>query len=128
MRLLLDTHTLLWWQTDPTELSHTALQAMKNVENDIFLSVVNSWEMQIKAQLGKLTLPRPLPDLIQRQLDQNGFGLLHVISEHIYELDAMPLHHKDPFDRLLIAQARHEGLTLLTRDPKFKKYEVDLLW
>ncbi len=128
MRLLLDTHTLLWWQTDPTKLSKAALQIIKNAESNIFLSVVNSWEMQIKVQLGKLTLPRTLPDLMQRQLDHNGFELLHIISEHIYELDAMPLHHKDPFDRLLIAQARHEGLTLLTHDPKFKKYNVDLYW
>ena len=128
MRLLLDTHTLLWWQTDPTELSSTALRAIKDVENDIFLSVVNPWEMQIKAQLGRLSLPRPLPELIQRQIEFNGFGLLQVIPEHVYELDALPLHHKDPFDRLLIAQARHEGLTVLTRDPKFKMYEVELLW
>lgn len=76
MRLLLDTHTLLWWQTDPDELSETTLQAIVNVEHDIFISVVNSWEMQIKAQLGKLKLPQPQPDLIQRQQDLNGFEIL----------------------------------------------------
>ncbi len=128
MKLLLDTHTLLWWQTDPDELSETVLQTIGNVEHDIFISVVNLWEIQIKAQLGKLNLPRPLPDLIQRQQDLNGFEILKITSKHIYELDNLPLHHKDPFDRLLIAQARFEGLTLVTHDPKMELYEVEELW
>ena len=128
MRLLLDTHTLLWWQTDPQRLSQRALQELKRADNEIFMSVVNPWEIQIKAQLGKLTLPKKLSDLIQRQQEENGFGLLLVHPEHVYELDALPFHHRDPFDRLLIAQSRKEGMALVSDDPEMKLYEVNLIW
>ena len=85
--------------------------------NDVFLSVVNGWEIQIKAQLGKLTLPKPLRVLLQEEQVTNGFRVLPVTLEHVYALDSFPLHHRDPFDRLLIAQAHQEGLTLVTHDP-----------
>jgi PIN domain nuclease of toxin-antitoxin system len=128
MRLLLDTHVLLWWHDQPARLTETAYNAVNDLGNDVFLSVVNTWEIQFKAQLGKLTLPKPLRVLLQEEQTTNGFRVLSVTLEHVYALDSFPLHHRDPFDRLLIAQTHQEGLTLVTHDPKFSAYSVPLLW
>jgi PIN domain nuclease of toxin-antitoxin system len=128
MRLLLDTHVLLWWHDQPARLTETAYDAINDLGNDVFISVVNGWEIQIKAQLGKLTLPKPLHVILQEEQVTNGFRLLPVTIEHVYALDSFPLHHRDPFDRLLIAQAHQEGLTLVTHDPKLSPYSVPLLW
>jgi PIN domain nuclease of toxin-antitoxin system len=128
MRLLLDTHVLLWWHDQPARLTATAYSAIKDLGNDVFLSVVNGWEIQIKAQLGKLTLPKPLRVILQEEQATNGFRLLPVTLEHVYALDSFPLHHRDPFDRLLIAQVHQEGLILVTHDPQFSVYSVSLLW
>jgi len=128
MRLLLDTHVLLWWHDQLARLTETAYDAIHDLGNDVFISVVNGWEMQIKAQLGKLTLPKPLHVILQEEQATNGFRLLPVTIEHVYALDSFPLHHRDPFDRLLIAQAHQEGLTLVTHDPKLSPYPVSLLW
>ena len=128
MRLLLDTHVLLWWHDQPARLTETAYDAINDLGNDVCISVVNGWEIQIKAQLGKLTLPKPLHIILQEEQTTNGFRLLPVTIEHVYALDSFPLHHRDPFDRLLIAQAHQEGLTLVTHDPKLSPYSVSLLW
>jgi len=128
MRLLLDTHALLWWHDQPARLTETAYDAIHDLGNDVFISVVNGWEIQIKAQLGKLTLPKPLHIILQEEQTTNGFRLLPVTIEHVYALDSFPLHHRDPFDRLLISQAHQEGLTLVTHDPKLSPYSVSLLW
>jgi PIN domain nuclease of toxin-antitoxin system len=106
----------------------TAYNAINDLGNDVFLSVVNGWEIQIKAQLGKLTLPKPLRLLLLEEQVTNGFRVLPVTLEHVYALDSFPLHHRDPFDRLLIAQAHQEGLTLVTHDLQFSAYSVPLLW
>ena len=128
MRLLLDTHSLLWWHDQPARLTETAFGAHQYPGNEVFLSVVNGWEIQIKAQLDKLTLSKPLRVLFQEEQATNGFRLLPVTLEHVYALDSFPLHHRDPFDRLLIARAHQEGLTLVTHDPKLSAYSVSLLW
>ena len=128
MRLLLDTHVLLWWHDQPARLTEIAYGAINDLGNDVFLSVVNGWEIQIKAQLGKLTLSKPLRVILHEEQVTNGFRLLPVTLEHVYALDRFPLHHRDPFDRLLIAQAHQEGLTLVTHDPKFSAYSIALLW
>jgi PIN domain nuclease of toxin-antitoxin system len=128
MRLLLDTHVLLWWHDQPARLTGTAYNAITDLGNEVFLSVVNGWEIQIKAQLGKLTLPKPLRVLLQEEEATNGFRVLSITLEHIYALDSFPLHHRDPFDRLLIAQAHQEGLTLVTHDLQFSAYSVPFLW
>jgi PIN domain nuclease of toxin-antitoxin system len=128
MRLLLDTHVLLWWHDQPAHLTETAYNAINDLDNDVFISVVNGWEMQIKAQLGKLTLSKPLHVIFREEQATNGFRLLPVTMEHVYALDSFPLHHRDPFDRLLIAQAHQEGLTLVTHDPKLSPYSISLLW
>jgi PIN domain nuclease of toxin-antitoxin system len=128
MRLLLDTHVLLWWHNAPARLTARAHDAISDRDNEIWLSVVNGWEIQIKAQLGRLTLAKPLVAILQQEQATNDFGLLPVTIDHVYALDHFPLHHHDPFDRLLIAQAHHEELTLVTHDPKLSTYSVPLLW
>lgn len=128
MRLLLDTHTLLWWHARTEALSDAVRNAIEDAANEVFLSLVNVWEIQIKAQLGRLPLTEPVSALVEEELTVNGFRVLSVTLEHIYGLEALPSHHNDPFDRLLIAQAREEGLTLVSRDASMKTYDVDLLW
>jgi PIN domain nuclease of toxin-antitoxin system len=128
MKLLLDTHVLLWWHSEPARLSATAHDAIRHLDNEIFLSVVNGWEVQIKAQLGKLTLAKPLRVILEQEQTTNAFRLLPVTMDHVYALDRFPLHHRDPFDRLLLAQADQERLILVTHDPKLSAYSVPLLW
>ena len=128
MKLLLDTHVLLWWHGEPSRLSENANNAISDLDNEIFLSVVTGWELQIKAQLGKLTLSKPLNEILDQELSTNDFRLLPVAMAHVLALDLFPLHHRDPFDRLLVAQAHQEEMTLVTHDPKLSAYSVPLLW
>ena len=128
MKLLLDTHALLWWHTEPSRLSVTAHEAISDLDNEIFLSVVNGWEIQIKAQLGKLTLSKPLSVILEQEQATNDFRLLPVTMAHVLSLDLFPLHHRDPFDRLLVSQAHQEEMTLVSHDPKLSAYPVPLLW
>ena len=127
MKLLLDTHIFLWWADDPEKLSQAALSALQDEANELLLSVASVWEMQIKIQLGKLKLSLPLKDLIKNQRETNELNLLSVELKHVLALDALPFHHKDPFDRLLIAQSLEEDLTLVSVDSQFSAYSVKLL-
>ena len=127
MKLLLDTHIFIWWADDPEKLSHTALSALEDEANELILSVASVWEMQIKIQLGKLKLSLPLKELIKNQQETNDLTVSPVILTHVLALDTLPFHHKDPFDRLLIAQSLEEDLTLVTADSKFSAYSVKLL-
>lgn len=126
MKLLLDTHTWLWWSGDASRLSGAALAACTDFENELILSVVSVWEIQIKTQLGKLKLTVPLRDMIAEQRTKNALDLLAVSYDHVLTLDSLPLHHRDPFDRLLIAQAVCERATLLSLDPKMALYAADV--
>ncbi len=128
MRLLLDTNAIIWWDSKSSRLSKKAQAALQDTSNEIFISVVSAWEMQIKAQIGKLKQNKPWQDVIRDQIQVNGFPLLLPALSHIEVLDTLPFHHRDPFDRLLIAQAIYENLTLVTNDPKFPPYPVTLLW
>ena len=127
MRLLLDTHVLIWWADQPEKLSHAALSALEDEANDLLLSVASVWEMQIKIQVGKLKVNLPLKDLIKNQQETNDLTVLPVALTHVLALNALPLHHKDPFDRLLIAQSIEEDLTLVSTDSQFSDYSVKLL-
>lgn len=127
MKLLLDTHILIWWIDAPQRLPARVLSALEDVTNELYVSVVNLWEIQVKMQLGKLQLSVPLTQLIARQQSANAVHVLTIIPAHIYELDNLPLHHRDSFDRLLIAQANVEGLTLVTVDPLCIVYPVSYL-
>ena len=128
MKILLDTHTFLWWDAAPEKLSANVIEALSNPENNIFLSVVSAWEVQIKKQLGKLSLSIPIHEMIESQEQINGLVVLPVELKHILALDNLPNHHKDPFDRLLIAQAKSEQLTIASADPVFLQYDVKIRW
>ncbi|KPV54021.1 twitching motility protein PilT [Kouleothrix aurantiaca] len=128
MKLLLDTHTFIWWDSEPTRLSETALALCNDSANELLLSVTSLWEMQIKRQLGKLSLRLPLEDIVAHQQATNGVFLLSITEEHIYRLDGLPSPHKDPFDRLLVAQANSEGAVLVSTDPIFSSYPVEVIW
>lgn len=128
MNLLLDTHAFIWWYSEPEKLSKSVLAACLDVTNTLALSVASVWEMQIKAQLGKLQLTKPLSEIIQHQQDQNQLQILPVTLPVILALDDLPLHHRDPFDRLLIAQARVDQFVLVSNDSQFKQYPVSLFW
>jgi PIN domain nuclease of toxin-antitoxin system len=128
MRILFDTHAFLWWFDAPERLSEDARHACLDPNNELLLSVVTLWEIQVKRQIGKLTLTRPLREIVEEQERTNGTHLIAVRPEHVYALDALPLLHRDPFDRLLIAQANAEGAALLSMDSSFSGYPVTLLW
>ena len=127
MKLLLDTHTFLWWDSEPEKLSQRALELCQNPENILILSVASIWEMQIKIQLGKLKIKMPLSELI-RQQQENGVGILPVEASHIFAVENLPNHHKDPFDRLLVAQAIVEDAVLVSADPLITQYPVMVDW
>lgn len=128
MKFLLDTHTFIWWDSNPKRLSKTALNLLSDSNNYLFLSLVSVWEMQIKIQLGKLQVRADLGTLIAEQLSENNLGLLNVNLSHILTLSQLENHHKDPFDRLLIAQARIEKMTLVSCDSIFQAYDCPIIW
>ncbi|OBQ11564.1 MAG: twitching motility protein PilT [Anabaena sp. LE011-02] len=127
MKLLLDTHTFIFWDSQPSKLSQRALELLTNKDNLRLLSVVSLWEIQIKQQLGKLTLNKTLEDIILIQ-QNNYIEILPVTVAHILALDGLPLYHKDPFDRLLIAQANRENAVLISCDSVFANYSVQVEW
>jgi PIN domain nuclease of toxin-antitoxin system len=128
MFLLLDTHTFIWWYNEPERLSSIAREWLQNPENTLLFSVASAWEMQIKLQSGKLKLDLPLATIIENQKKTNNVDVLPVTLAHVLALENLPKHHKDPFDRLLIAQANVENALLVSKDDKFEKYPVQLLW
>jgi PIN domain nuclease of toxin-antitoxin system len=128
MKLLLDTHAFIWWHNKPDRLSPRVLRLCQDSTNTLLLSVVTVWEMQIKLQLGKLQLQSSLVEIIESQQKTNNLEILPVRLAHVMELDNFPPHHKDPFDRLLIAQGQVEEATLLSSDPVFTKYTTRVLW
>lgn len=128
MKLLLDTHVFIWWDSEPDKLSPQALSLCQNQENVLLLSVASVWEMQIKIQLGKLKLQLPLAQVIDGQKQTNGVQVLPVELGHVLALDGLPAFHKDPFDRLLIAQAQMEDAVLISADPTFTQYPVRVVW
>jgi len=128
MKLLMDTHTFIWWDSDPQRLSPQALAVFQDSGNVALFSVASVWEMQIKIQLGKLKLNLPLSELIGSQQRINKVEILPVKLEHALALDNLPTHHKDPFDRLLIAQAQVEQAVLVSKDPIFSRYPVAVVW
>jgi len=128
MKLLFDTHAFIWWDSDPSKLSPRILALCQDRSNLLLLSVASAWEIQIKQQLGKLELEAPLAELVQRQREVNGVEVLPVLLDHVLALHNMPPHHRDPFDRILIAQALAENATLVTNDPVIAKYSVERIF
>lgn len=123
MRLLLDTHVLLWWLANDSALGEEAREGISAPGSSVYVSAASAWEISIKQALGKLDAPS---DLV-RQLGTHRFEPLPITVSHAYAAGALPRHHDDPFDRMLVAQAGAEGLTLVTRDPRIVLYGVSTL-
>ncbi len=127
MKALLDTHAFLWAITDDPQLSRRAREIFSGA-SDLFLSVASVWEILIKVQVRKLPLPRPVVPYLRGQLAKNSVQILPVLLDHVTQLEHLPMHHRDPFDRLLVAQSVEEGLPILSADPLLEKYPVTLIW
>ena len=127
MNLLLDTHVIIWFITDDKKLPPKIKTIIENPENAAFVSMVSLWEMGIKHSLQKLTLTKELKDVF-KLIEDSGFEIMPVTTEHILENSKLPFHHRDPFDRMLIAQANAEDLKLVSKDDWMKNYQVDVIW
>lgn len=123
MKLLLDTHALLWWLDGGKRLSRAARSAVEAGENEVFVSAATGWEIALKKSIGKLAAP----DDLEAELIRQQFERLPITFRHVSELEALPLIHKDPFDRMLVAQCKSEGLVLVSRDPQMKAYGIMIL-
>lgn len=128
MRLLLDTHTFLWFIEGNLNLSDTARNLIEDEETQKFLSIASLWEMSIKISMGKLDVGMRLSELVTQQIYDNAIDLLEIKPGHLDELTKLPFHHKDPFDRLIIAQSIVENLAVVSKDSVFRHYTVRLLW
>jgi PIN domain nuclease of toxin-antitoxin system len=123
VNLLLDTHVLLWWLDDHPALSKSCRSAMADGNNLVFVSAAVIWEIRIKQALGKLKIPSAFREI----LEQQSFNWLSITVEHAHALEDLPAHHRDPFDRMLIAQAHVEGFTVATHDAVFRKYKIPVM-
>jgi PIN domain nuclease of toxin-antitoxin system len=128
VRLLLDTHAFLWWVTDDDRLSTRAGELIAEGTNEVFFSAASAWEIAIKAGLGRIRLPDDAWSFTPDQLERNAFQPLPVHVRHAGAVIALPDLHRDPFDRMLVAQAMTEGLTFLTGDEMLSEYPVDIEW
>ena len=128
MKLLLDTHTFLWFIMGNPNLSANARALIEDQGNDKLLSIASLWEIAIKVSIGKLALSAPFDTLIPQQLSANGFELLRLEVNHAAALINLPFHHRDPFDRLLIAQAMIEQMQIVSVDSAFDAYQISRLW
>ncbi len=128
MRLLLDTHTFIWWDSDPDQLSDRVLSLLSDREHELLLSVISLWEMQIKSQLGKLTLRLPMAEIVAGQQARNQLVVVPFELDHVLRLDDLPAAHRDPFDRALVAQALALDAHLVSHDPLVRQYPVNTIW
>ena len=128
MKILLDTHTFLWFVEGNSNISSTARSMIEDEENQRFLSVASLWEMAIKVSMNRLTLQTSLTSLVMQQVYGNAIEVLEIRPEHLDVLAKMPFHHKDPFDRLIIAQSIAESIAVISKDSEFREYPVALLW
>jgi PIN domain nuclease of toxin-antitoxin system len=126
MKLLLDTHILLWFQAGDPALPKETEQAIRSEANEAYVSMVSFWEIGLKHSIGKLPLCMTL-DAFFNTITEASFQILAVEQPHIVAASALPLHHRDPFDRMLIGQAKHEGMQLITLDAQFQAYDVPLI-
>jgi PIN domain nuclease of toxin-antitoxin system len=128
MKLLIDTHVLIWLIEGSENLSQSAKEAIENEDNSLYLSIASLWEMTIKMSLGKLQLGIPLDRVMENYILPTKIDILPIHLNHLLVLRDLPLHHRDPFDRLLISQSQSEGLTLVSEDRIFRDYSIQLLW
>ena len=128
MKVLLDTHTFLWWTTDDPLLSARAKEIIADGENEIFLSAASAWEIALKTAKGRLILPEPPEQYISSRMSVYRFRALPVEISHAAHVYDLPPHHSDPFDRLLISQSQLESLPLVTRDEDIQRYDLEIIW
>jgi PIN domain nuclease of toxin-antitoxin system len=128
VRLLLDTHTFLWFIDGDTALSPYARQLIEDRTNERLLSIASLWEMAIKASLGRLTLTLSFTGLVAEHVHGNAIELFEILPRHLDVLTTLPFHHKDPFDRMIIAQSQAENIPILSRDSAFDDYAIRRLW
>jgi PIN domain nuclease of toxin-antitoxin system len=128
MKLLVDTHVWLWLQVAPERIDANALSLLADTENEVMMSAASAWEIAIKHALGRLPLPVPPAQYVPSRMSRAGIAALPVLHAHALRVAELPPHHRDPFDRLLVAQAQHEGLTLVTNDRQLEAYEVTIVW
>lgn len=127
MNTLVDTHALIWFITDDTSLSRKGRNVIKDTSNLCYISIASLWEMGIKASLGKLELKNDLGQIFQI-IYKSGFDILEITPAHILMNTTLTFYHRDPFDRLMIAQAKYEGFKILSKDRQFNKYDIELIW
>lgn len=128
MKLLLDTHAVIWWVWDDPQLSERALETIGSPENRKLVSVASCWEIAIKVSIGKLRLGQPSDEFLARQLHENGFELLPILLEEAAAVENLPFHHRDPFDRLLVCQALHGGFPIVSADVSLDACGVSRIW
>lgn len=128
MQVLLDTHSFLWWIDNDDHLSSTARQAIADGSNEVFFSAASGWEIAIKAQLGKLRLPNGPEAFVSEHLQLNGFRPLSISVSHALHTASLPSIHRDPFDRILVAQSQLEHIAIVTSDPLIQQYQVSIIW
>jgi PIN domain nuclease of toxin-antitoxin system len=127
MKALLDTHAFLWALAGDVRMSRLARDTFAG-PTGLSLSIASVWEILIKVQSGKLNLPRPAAPYVLRKLAENGIEMLPISIDHLLALERLPMHHRDPFDRMLIAQSMEEGWPIITADPVFKQYPIRVIW
>ncbi len=127
MKALLDTHTFLWAIAEEAKLSRRARQIYTG-STDLWLSVASVWEILIKVQAGKLPFPEPAGSYLTKKLANDRIEVLPITLDHVLRTESLPMHHRDPFDRLLIAQSIEEGWPIITADPWFARYPVEVIW
>lgn len=128
MRLLLDTHSFLWFIGGDEQMPELVRQLIANSENEVWLSIASLWEIAIKVSIGKLTLRQPFAELIPKQLILNDIEVLSIGFDDLSLVANLPFHHRDPFDRLIIAQAITKGLPVVGKDSQFSNYSIELIW
>jgi len=128
VRVLLDTHVLIWWAADDPRLSRRARSVLSDRANELWFSVASAWELVIKSHVGKLTLPEAVTEYIPSRLSWYAIQSLPIEMRHVLGVAELPLHHRDPFDRLLAAQSRLENLPIVTADPRVVQYQVETIW
>jgi PIN domain nuclease of toxin-antitoxin system len=128
VKAILDTHTFLWWVLDIPRLSADARSILEDGANELLFSAASAYELTIKAQSGRLTLPEPAASYVPSRLAANAFEPLSIELAHALRAGSLPTIHRDPFDRMLVAQAQIEGLPILTADPAISRYDVETIW
>jgi PIN domain nuclease of toxin-antitoxin system len=128
MRLLLDTHAFIWLTSRRAEMPSSAWALLRNPDNALLVSIASIWEMGIKSNHGKLTLADPFAQFVRRGFAENNIDLLPISVDHVVRLEQLPRHHKDPFDRMIVAQALEEDIPVIGRDRMLDEYGVDRRW